>query len=134
MADFTALERWGYPEIAMAANTDFDAVEAPGLFDTLPPTVTMITALENLGRFQPIVFDIQDETLLSFHCVFVYYPNTFNLYEVAFDGDLTHIGARGAYAVSRVAVTGGWRYTVLRNGGWPSRPVVVARATDGGEV
>lgn len=130
MADFDAIERWGYPEIALAANTDFDAVEAPGLFDTLAPTVTLVSPAPGtlIARSTPFVVDVQDENAGVFAALFVKVA-TSRLYEVAHDGEaFSYLYQAGS---TRAAISGGYRFTLRREGGWPGAPTFTVRAFDG---
>lgn len=132
MATFDAHEPPTGVLFAAAENLSFLALDTPPTdpTDRIPPVVTMITPLVGLGKMVPVVFDVTDDSELGFHCIFVHYPNTAGLYEVAFDGNIDNVLGRGSYLVTRSSVTGGWRYSVLRRGGWPSKPTFVVRATD----
>lgn len=79
----------------------------------------------------PIVFDVVDAPVpLQRVVVLVSFPNL-NLYEVAHDGEALGPFYRNTFC-SRVAITNGFRYTLLRDLGWPSSPQVVPMAFDDG--
>ncbi len=90
-----------------------------------PATATAIRAVE------PITFDVVD-TLASLQrvVVLVSFPNL-NLYEVAHDGDALGPVYRNSFC-TRTPITNGFRYTLLRDSGWPSSPRVVPMAFDAG--
>jgi hypothetical protein len=78
-----------------------------------------------------ISFDVTDALAnLERVLVLVSYPNL-NIYEMAHDGDSR--GPRYANTFcSRVPITNGFRYTLLRDEGWPSSPRVIPMAFDVG--
>lgn len=117
---------------AEAPSLRFLATVAPLLVDSIAPEVDLVSPPEDtaLTKMQPIVLDVTDNASLGLHGILVEYPDIAGLYEVGFDG--VYPVTRGAYLVSRVAITGGFRYTILRRGGWPSRPRLRVFATDGG--
>jgi hypothetical protein len=79
----------------------------------------------------PIVFDVVDAPVpLQRVVVLLSFPNL-NLYEVAHDGDALGPFYRNDFC-SRVAITNGFRYTLLRDSGWPSSPQAVPMAFDSG--
>lgn len=98
--------------------------------DTTPPAV---------GNFQPapgtpvsrgtsIAFDVtEDSGNLQRVFVVAFFPTT-GATEVIHDGD----AFRGFYAASsaRTMIAGGFRYNVLRTGGWPAAPTIQTFAID----
>lgn len=93
------------------------------------PTVTLVSPpeLTRLRRHDAIVFDVSDANL-GYHAIqFIY--DDLGIVEGAWDSadpTLTTL-----YKVTREAIASGWRYTVRRRSGWPSRPRIRVRATDG---
>jgi hypothetical protein len=87
-----------------------------------------------ISKVTPIAFDVTDASG-AFRRIFVvaFYPTT-GISEVIHDGD----GFRGFYSATsaRQAIAGGFRYTVLRSGGWPAAPTIQTFAIDlaGNEV
>ncbi len=74
-------------------------------------------------------FDVTDNSGL-FSTIILHAVYADGIEEVVHDGT----NFRGLYQTSssRVIITDGWRYTVLRTGGWPSSPVTIrAFAVDG---
>lgn len=115
----------------------FLATVAPLLMDTIPPLVTLVSPVEGsvLQRNTPIVVDVVDPSgTLGFHVIFAKYRDVMGLHEVVFGGVWPELD--GTYLVNRQAITGGFRYSFTRRGGWPSRPSIQVRATDlgSGEV
>jgi hypothetical protein len=105
-----------------------------------PPSATPIDAAPPVvGNFDPapgtaiartgsVTFDVTDDSG-DFRRIFVvaYFPAT-GVAEVVHDGD----GFRGFYAAksSRTMIAGGFRYTLLRSGGWPGAPTIQTFAID----
>jgi hypothetical protein len=106
---------------------------APATGDTTAPQIGNFdpAAGTPLERNTPVVFEVTDETALRRVAVFVVHSNQTL---VVHDGD----GFRGEFAnySSRVAIPGGWRYSVRRNGGWLSaiRFEIIAIDTSGNEA
>lgn len=78
-----------------------------------------------------ITFDVVDVPVpLQRVLVLVSFPNL-NIYEVAHDGD--SLGPRYSNQFcSRVAITNGYRYTLLRDAGWPGSVRIIPMAFDNG--
>ena len=107
--------------------------------DTTAPTVTNVTpegsALSPTGA---IGFDVTDEGgNLTRSNVFAYYPATGRFEVVYFSGSVSGAwGARSAgfspqYSGTREAITNGFRFSsVVRVGGWPANPVIIADPVD----
>ena len=101
--------------------TRFPAV-AP--VDTTPPVIANMTPTPGtlLQPTDPISFDVTDNTgLFRRVMVAVFFPST-GITELVHDGD----GFLGFFATSssRALIAGGFRFTLLRVGGWLSSPTV----------
>lgn len=118
--------------VFISQHLDFNLTVAPGMLDEVPPVVTLISPADgsSLEKNQPITIEVEDESELGLHYVLARYPDTMGLYEVVYDGfDIS----LGAYVVTRTVLTSKrFRYTFVRRGGWLSRPIITARATDKG--
>lgn len=81
-----------------------------------------------IARTAPIAFDVTDDSGV-FRRIFVvaFFPAT-GATEVVHDGD----SFRGHYAAGsgRTMIAAGFRYTVLRTGGWPGPPTIQTFAID----
>jgi hypothetical protein len=108
---------------------------SPLLLDTVPPIVSLVSPAEmtELQRNTPIVIDVTDANL-GFHVIFAYYQDVAGLYEVVFGGVWPQ--SEGNYVLARSVISGGYRYSITRRGGWPAAPRIQVRATDlgNGEV
>lgn len=108
-------------------------------FIPLPPAPPADTTAPIVSNFDPapgtpiartaaVSFDVTDESG-DFRRIFVvaFYPTT-GMTEVVHDGD----AFRGHYAASssRTMIAGGFRYSVLRTGGWPGAPTIQTFAID----
>ncbi len=84
-----------------------------------------------VGPTDTIAFDVVDVPVpLQRVLVLVSFPNL-NLYEVAHDGDA--LGPRYANQFcSREPIANGYRYTLLRDAGWPGSPRIIPMAFDNG--
>lgn len=109
------------------------------LFIPEPPAPPADTAAPVVANFDPapgtpiartaaVSFDVTDESG-DFRRIFVvtFYPAT-GATEVVHDGD----AFRGHYAASssRTMIAAGFRYSVLRTGGWPAAPTIQTFAID----
>jgi hypothetical protein len=114
---------------------------SPGylLFIPAPPAPPVDATAPAVGNFSPapgtpiartraVSFDVTDESG-DFRRIFVvaFFPAT-GVTEVVHDGD----GFRGFYAASssRTMIAAGFRYAVLRSGGWPAAPTIQTFAID----
>ena len=110
--------------------------EPPPPVDETPPAVGNFSPAAGtpITKTTSIAFDVTDESG-AFRRIFVvaFFPDT-GVSEVIHDGD----GFRGFYSATsaRQGIAGGFRYTVLRAGGWPAAPTIQTFATDlaGNEV
>jgi len=105
--------------------TSIELSTAPVL-DSTPPTIGSYNPTPGtpIHTYRPIAFTVTDNGDLRRVMVIVSYAS--GAVDVAHDGD----AFRGLYFGSRVAVAGGWRYTVARGGGWPAAPTFEVRAID----
>jgi len=106
-------------EDAFVRKVDFlAAVVAPGSGpgDTVPPVVTLISPLD--GRIEPsteVVLEVTDNTGLRRVLLAARFPSN-GLEELVHTGD--RFTARFAQGSTRLAISGGWRYSLKRAGGW----------------
>jgi len=104
-----------------------------GTGDTTAPTIGNFDPVVGtpLERNSPVSFDVTDDVALRRVAIFVTH-NDQTL--VVHDGD----SFRGEFSnySTRVAIAGGWRYSVRRNGGWITSAVfeVIAIDTFGNEA
>jgi hypothetical protein len=102
-----------FEDLAGAVGSD---ATAPVVTVVSPPAGTEIDATE------PVVVDVTDEASLRRAIVHVQLPQL-GLWEVAHDGDsFAPLYSAGS---TRAAISGGYRYTLNRATGWPSRTVTV---------
>lgn len=95
---------------------------APVVPDTTAPVVTFTLADgTEIGRNTAVPIDVTDETGLAAVVVMVLYPATGD-YEVAHDG--TAFAPRFVSKSTRTSITDGYRFSLVRAGGWPSPPTV----------
>ena len=101
---------------------------AGGALDTTAPTLTNVSPASGstIGAADSVTFDVTDETGLREVIVAVEFLAS-GSYEVVHDGTSF---AQAYRSSSRTAVTGGYRYTVSRAGGWPSSPQIRIFAID----
>lgn len=107
----------------------------PVIPDTTPPVVTLIEPTDGeVEAATAVIFDVTEESVDGLCEVFVWA-------EFAADGsaEVIHTGDQFATRYlglsARTAITGGFRYTVRRSGGWPSNPRIQVKAIDrGGNV
>lgn len=92
--------------------------------DTTPPVVSGFdpAAGTQIARSQPIEFDVTDDSGAFARIFVVAWFKLTGIQEVIHDGT----GFVGFYTVSssRVVITDGFRYTVLRSGGWTEAPTI----------
>jgi len=127
MADFAATV---LPSISGAVPVSIDADHEVTLLnlgpaldppDTTPPVVGSFSPAlgGTISPTQPITFEVTDDSG-AFRRIIVHAVFADGIEEVVHNG----LAFRGLYQTSsqRVLVTNGFRYTVLRTGGWPSSP------------
>lgn len=98
--------------------------------DDTPPVVGNFSPAPGtpIARMAPVSFDVTDDSgELRLIFIVAFFPST-GVTEVVHDG----AGFRGFYAASssRVMIAGGFRYTVLRSGGWLAAPTIQTFALD----
>lgn len=103
---------------------------SPPPVDDSPPVVGNFNPTPGtpLARMAPVSFDVTDDSgELRLIFIVAFFPST-GVTEVVHDG----AGFRGFYAASssRVMIAGGFRYTVLRSGGWLAAPTIQTFALD----
>lgn len=81
-----------------------------------------------VSKAEAITFDVTSADL-SRVIVAVNFPG-YKLYEVAHDGDAFSPIYPEAVGNTRVPISGGYRYTILRKEGWPASPRIVPMAFD----
>jgi hypothetical protein len=97
--------------------------------DTTPPSVSDWNPAPGaeLELDTPVSFTVTDASG-AFAATFISVGFPTNDVETAFQGATF----RGRYAAgsSRVSVSGGWRYTLVRQGGWPAKPTFLVDVVD----
>lgn len=121
--------RFAVPLVALAPG--YGAFDFLGGLGGVPPLVSNISPAGGTG--------IQKETLLSFD-VTVSASNFFREIIVIADfpnlrlKEIIHMddafGPQYSLNSSRVAITGGYRFSVMRNAGWPGSPTILVKAID----
>ncbi len=104
------------------------AAPAPTV-DVTPPVVLFVTPLDgNIAAGEAAVFDVTEESDAGIFVAFVW-----TILESTGDTEVIHDGtnftARYSFSI-RETITGGFRYTVRRVGGWPSNPRIRVKALD----
>ena len=95
-----------------------------------PPIVNNFSPLAGgpLTKFQPISFDITDD--LTFRRVLIRADYSSSMKsEVVFDGSSFLVNYLGV-SNTTTAISGGFHYSILRDGGWPEGPKIVPYAID----
>lgn len=114
MADF---------RLSSVARSDEEILESfnRGFSSGIVPTVTVVSpaVTEGISSTTPIVVDVTQATAL----ISASFPGL-STYEVVHDG--TSFAPAYAALSSRTAITGGFRYTLLRQQGWPASPRIIA--------
>lgn len=101
----------------------------PATGDGGAPVVTLISpsVLEALDRDTAIVVEVTDNVALG-RVLLVAQLESLGVEELVHNGD--RFAAAFSGSSSRVAVAGGWRYTVKRGGGWAAPPTLTVYAVD----
>lgn len=96
--------------------------------DTTAPDVALVTPADGsaIARSAPLVIDVTDASDFASIFAWVVYPNGNT--EVAYDGEA--FTAAFAGSSTRVSISGGYRYTLRRAGGWPAAPTIRVRPVD----
>lgn len=96
--------------------------------DGVPPTVTLVSPTTGtIEAFEPITFNVTDNDGLGSAIVVARF-NARGIEEIVHQGE--RFGPAYAAQSTRVAIVGGFRYTVRRSGGWPESPAIDVYATD----
>lgn len=98
--------------------------------DSTAPVISNITPApgSNISPNQIVQFDVTDNIAFRRIVITALYPN--GLHEVIHNGDA--FTANYAVGSGRTNLVGGYRYTVIRNGGWTigNNPTLLAYAID----
>lgn len=109
--------------------TAYTVSNPSGALDTVPPVIDNFDPPQGtaIDPAQGISFDVTDNSG-NFRRIVVHAVFDDGVEEVVHDGD----SFRGFYQVgnSRVFIAGGYRYNLLRAGGWPGNPTIRAFAID----
>lgn len=97
--------------------------------DGAAPVVTLVSpsVLEALDRDTAVVIDVTDNVALG-RVLVVAQLESLGVEELVHNGD--RFAAAFSGSSSRVAIAGGWRYTVRRGGGWAAPPTLTVYAVD----
>lgn len=101
-----------------------------------PPQITVIspTVGSSISYYTPLVIEVTDD-LSSFARIIIVadFGGGTPIRDVVHDG--TSFGPAYDSASTRASITNGFRYSIVRNGGWPSSPTITPFAidSDGGE-
>jgi hypothetical protein len=90
------------------------------------PAVSNVLAPGEITRTTPLVFDVTDGEGLRRVLPSILFPG--RPPELAHDGEAFTVGY--VDDSTRTAITGGWRYSLLRRGGWPAPPTLRVYALD----
>jgi hypothetical protein len=100
----------------------------PAAPDATSPTVTLVSPLTGpLGKFTPLVVDIDDNSAVRFYVVYAY-----------FDGiapaELVYVSGHGSlqtnYDVTATVVADAQRLSIVRRTGWQLAPRLVVKVVD----
>ena len=96
--------------------------------DVTPPTIDNFSPAVGtpIGKFAPISFDVKDETGLRRVLPLVLHDGRTLLVHDGTD----FLDEFSGGISSRAPITGGWRYTILRTGGWTTSPAFKIHAGD----
>lgn len=111
--DASAAIDYGYQVSSLAIAFDTSTTA-----DTTDPTVTLISPAEGttLLPSTTVVVDVTDNSSFRRVLLAIQFGGT-GAPELAHDGDGFTTPYRGS---TREVISGGWRYTLARNGGWPA--------------
>lgn len=104
----------------------FETVTGGGVSDSQKPLVTLISPADlsvPLGALTPIVIDVKDNLGQIAQVIVVLEFANSAVSEVVFDG--TNFTASYINGSSRSNVTNGFRFSILRTGGWPGSPITL---------
>lgn len=107
------MSSWGSGDWGAAAS-----VGPGGAADAVPPTIGNFSIAPGtaISRDQAIAFDVTDDAELAFVGLAASYSD--GSVDLVYDGH----DFRGRYTGTRSVISGGYRFTVWRSGGWPSAP------------
>jgi hypothetical protein len=110
------------------ASASYTVTDPPAPADTDEPTVTLVSPAEDseITRATAIVIDVTDASSFAAIFVWVVYPNGST--DVVHDGEGFAVPFAGSS--TRTSISGGYRYTLRRAGGWPAAPTVRVRPVD----
>lgn len=113
----------------ITTHTSYNLVitDPPAPADATAPTVALVSpsAPGEITRATPIIVDVTDTSALVVVFVWVTYPG--RAPDIVHDGDAF---AELFSSSTRASISGGYRYTLRRNGGWPAAPTVRIRPID----
>jgi hypothetical protein len=120
-SSFAAGQNRGFERVPVSPAVVVADTTPPVVSNFVPAVGTPVTAQ------QPVQFDVTDDSG-QFRRINVHAVYGDGVEEVVHNGD----SFRGYYSTSssRVIIAGGFRYTVLRAGGWPSTPRITIFAID----
>lgn len=128
-----ATDTLGQTSTATQAYTLSDA-PAPDVADVEPPTVSFAVASgTTIKKTDAVAVEVADETELALVLITASYPS--GAYEVIYETPSSGEGSGFApffVGSSKSAITGGWRFRLVRTGGWPGAPTIKVRPFDRG--
>lgn len=130
MADFVATFHAVFGRLVSAVDpNDTVAVFSPDLRDGNPPTVAVVSPAlgQVIPRNVPWVVDVTDDRSVPGAALYAEF-RTSRLSELIWKGDRFTFRYGGS---TRTAIAGGYRYSLIRDGGWPSAPTFGVLAWDG---
>lgn len=117
----------------IGAAWDGYALTPPELFELIAggipvagPEISNVTAPGEITRTTPLVFDVTDDAGLRRVLPSILFPG--RPPELAHDGESFTVGY--VDDSTRTAIAGGYRYSLLRRGGWPAPPTLRVYALD----
>lgn len=130
MADFVDIFLSKAPPLVVSDDAmDYADVFAPQLRDLQKPTITVVSPAlgQPIPRNVAFVVDVTDDETVG--SVLYAEFEASRLSELIWKGD--RFTFRYAKLSTRTPITGGWRYSLRREGGWPSAPTFGVVAWDG---
>lgn len=93
--------------------------------DSTPPVVTNIapSLLTPLSPYAPVSFDLLADDVATLLIFVAGRPRTEVIYELA-------LGLQPGYSLVRSAITGGYRYVIRSDDGWPAGTIVYVSVSD----
>ena len=96
---------------------------APVISNVTPVAASAIAATQVLG------LDATASVAIRLAMLVAYFPNL-GIREVIHDGTSFGPNYPAASGNSRTVISGGFRYTLLRTGGWPASPTIIPYVVD----